>query len=359
MRKTLHLRAENPADVRRAAELLRDGRLVAFPTETVYGLGANALLPWSVEGIFVAKGRPSWDPLIVHLAEPQRLAEVARVEGDLAERVRALAGAFWPGPMTLLLPRTEAIPDLVTAGRALVGCRVPGHAVAQSVLRLAGVPVAAPSANRFGHISPTTAEHVLDDLAGRIDAVLDGGPCPVGVESTVLDPGVTPMVLYRAGAVSPEAIRSATGVAVVNFTEGRDDERQTAPASLPSPGVGLRHYAPDVVVQLTEGSPGALWAAARVLAQRGMRPGVLLPRSWPVYEGEATVVRWGEWNDAASLAAGLFAGLRELEQKGVQTIVCPLPDPGGLRDALRDRLGKAAKPRDVQPGEADARAAKA
>ncbi|MGI4829200.1 MAG: L-threonylcarbamoyladenylate synthase, partial [Janthinobacterium lividum] len=207
MPETLLLRADQPGHIQRAAEILRCGGLVAFPTETVYGLGAHALSSEAVGKIFEAKQRPAWDPLIVHIADPLQMKEIARLQAELATRVRLLSDAFWPGPLTLLLPRTAVVPDEVTAGRPLVGVRWPSHPVAQALLQAAGVPVAAPSANRFGHVSPTTAQHVLHDLDGRIDAVLDGGATTVGIESTVLDPTQTPMMLYRAGAVTPEMLR--------------------------------------------------------------------------------------------------------------------------------------------------------
>ena len=342
MKKTLHLRAADAEDVQRAAGILRRGGLVAFATETVYGLGANAFSEEAVAGIFAAKGRPAWDPLIVHLADAVRLPEIARIEGPLKDRVEALVDAFWPGPLTLLLPRTPAVPDAVTARRPLVGVRVPAHPAALALLRAAGLPIAAPSANRFGHTSPTTAEHVLADLDGRIDAVLDAGPCAVGVESTVLDPGTTPMAVYRAGAVTADQIASVCGVPAALFAPA--DALEGTPASLPSPGVGIRHYAPEVPVRLTAGEAGVLWAEVLRLEGRGLRVGVLLPGDWPMHAGEDTVAeRWGVWTDAGTLATGLFAGLRALENRNVDVIVCPLPEEGGVRDALRDRLMKAAR----------------
>jgi L-threonylcarbamoyladenylate synthase len=335
------LRAENAADVKRAAEMLREGKLVAFATETVYGLGANALSAEAVARIFAAKGRPSWDPLIVHVADVGEIGQVAVVEGALRERVEQMARAFWPGPLTLLLPKVEAIPASVTAGRPLVGVRVPAHPAAQALLRAAGVPVAAPSANRFGHTSPTTAEHVMADLGGRIDAVLDAGPTTVGVESTVVDATQTPMVLYRPGAVTAEQLRAATGVEVEVFVAAK--ERQ-APESLPSPGVGIRHYAPRARVVLIPSTDLVTLANAGATQQLlGSMVAFLLPSGWPSPLSGAFVFDWGEWNDPAELARNLFAGLRELDATGAETIVVPLPPPGDLYDAIRDRLMKAAR----------------
>ncbi len=344
MPRTLRLRAEHSADIAEAAAILRSGGLVAFPTETVYGLGANALSAAAVQGIFAAKRRPTWDPLIVHLPDTAGLPHVATLGGEIETRMRLLESAFWPGALTLLLPRSAAILDAVTAGRAKVGVRIPSHPVAQSLLRAAGLPLAAPSANRFGHISPTTAQHVLDDLDGRIDAVLDGGPTAVGLESTVLDPGETPMLVYRAGAVTREMIERATGVAVKSFVSAQ--EASATPQSLPSPGVGIRHYAPDAHLILSGSSVDLLEAEIARAREGGGRIGVLLPRNWQLRDEDGLHIKpWGDWGDEPSLAAEVFGGLRALEAQGVNTIVCPLPPCGGLGDALRDRLSKASRPR--------------
>ena len=342
MPQTLHLDATIPSDIAHAAELLRQGRLVAFATETVYGLGANALSSAAVAAIFAAKQRPAWDPLIVHIATIDQLPAITEISATLAPRIRLLTDAFWPGPLTLLLPRNAAIPDAVTAGRELVGVRVPSHPAAQALLRAAGVPIAAPSANLFGHTSPTTAAHVLADLNGRIDAVLDAGPTTVGVESTVLDPTQTPMVLYRPGAVTAEQITAATRVTVETFTPAATT---STPESLPSPGVGLRHYAPRATLHLVEGTAAALAAARNAARLPTEAIGLLLPLDWSLeLETVAVIQPWARWDDPDALAATLFAGLRALDDRGVQLILAPLPPPGGLRDALRDRLQKAARP---------------
>ena len=337
MIKTLRLNAADAADLNHAADLLRTGKLVAFPTETVYGLGAHALDPEAVAGIFAAKGRPAWDPLITHVADRAELRALVTLPGDLEERVGVLTARFWPGPLTLLLPRTTAVPDAVTAGRPLVGVRMPAHPVAQALLARAGVPVAAPSANSFGHTSPTTAEHVLADLDGRIDAVLDGGATEVGVESTVLDPAT--MTLFRPGAVTPAQLAEATGLSVHIFAP---TSTAAEPASLPSPGVGIRHYAPRATLRLVEPDPEALEQAARREQAAGRKAGLLLPAGWPAPEGLPTF-SWGRWGDAPQQARRLFAGMRALDAQGVEVILVPLPAPGGLNDALRDRLEKAAR----------------
>jgi L-threonylcarbamoyladenylate synthase len=342
---TLHLDANHQADIDRAAGLLREGKLVAFATETVYGLGANALSPAAVGGIFAAKQRPSWDPLIVHLASVDQLATVADVPPEITQRVAALAAAFWPGPLTLLLPRKAAIPDAVTAGRPLVGVRVPAHPAAHALIAAAGLPIAAPSANLFGHTSPTTAAHVLADLDGRIDAVLDAGPTTIGVESTVLDPTRTPMVVYRPGAITLEQIAAATGVAVRLFEPNAISSAQ--PQSLPSPGVGLRHYAPRARLVLIEtsqdeGLSHMLLDQNRLEQVAGLRVGLMLPDGWALLP-ESSTFSWGPWADLDELARRLFAGLRLLDERGVDVILAPLPPPGGVADAIRDRLQKAAR----------------
>ena len=334
-------------DLARAAELLRAGGTVAFPTETVYGLGANALDAAAVAKIFAAKRRPSWDPMIVHVEGRAMLERVAAVPaGDEGRVVARLMEAFWPGPLTLLLPRTAAVPDSVTAGRPLVGVRSPSHPVARELIRLAGVPVAAPSANRFGGMSPTTAAHVLADLDGRIDAVLDGGATSVGVESTVLD--VAARAIYRPGAVTAAMIAEVIGeevrvVSAAGVVEEEADSsaalRNDKGAGLASPGMGMRHYAPRARLVLAAGQEEMLREVANHAAAE---VGVMLPDGWDA-GGVGAVFRWGAWDDAETLARRLFAGLRTLDARGVKAIVCPLPAIGGLRDALRDRLEKAAR----------------
>ncbi len=240
--KTERLRASGvtgTTGISRAVELLRTGGMVAFPTETVYGLGANALDAAAVEKIFRAKERPGWDPLIVHVEGDAMLERVAALSEDLRGPAKALMKAFWPGPLTILLPRTAEVPDAVTAGRALVGVRMPAHPVARELIRLAGLPIAAPSANLFGRPSPTTAAHVLADLDGRIDAVLDGGQTTVGVESTVFDLGAR--AIYRPGAVTAEMIAQVIGDEIQVTAAADVPCRPAAPESLPSPGMGMRH----------------------------------------------------------------------------------------------------------------------
>ncbi|MGB0082983.1 MAG: L-threonylcarbamoyladenylate synthase [Terracidiphilus sp.] len=344
--KTLHLTVdperleahEAVEALDRAAAILRAGGLVALPTETVYGLGANALDRAAVERIFAAKSRPAWDPIIVHIASEAMLEGLVE---EIPTAARRLMQQFWPGPLTLLLRRGRAVPDVVTAGRPLVGVRIPSHPVALELIRRAGVPVAAPSANRFGHISPTTAQHVLDDLNGRIDAVVDAGPSQRGVESTVLDPST--MMIYRPGAVTAEQIRAVAGPVELYRSTGA--LRETPAEALPSPGVGIRHYAPRARLVLVDAPPEELATRLAEIARgiRGERIGVMLPDGVNVPGGlaECRVVAWGAWSKPDEMAHDLYAGLRALDQQGCTVILCPLPAAEGIGAAIRDRLNKA------------------
>ncbi len=338
-----------------AAEILRSGGLVAFPTETVYGLGANALDAQAVEKIFQAKQRPAWDPLIVHISNRAMLPSVvagASCGDALTASARALISAFWPGPLTLLLPRADTVPLIVTAGRPLVGVRMPSHPVAKALIAVAGIPIAAPSANRFGCTSPTRADHVLEDLEGRIDAVLDGGETAHGLESTVVDASQQPVILYRPGVISLEEIRHVCGQAVQWKPTGTEDRKLT-PESMPSPGLEIRHYAPRASLVLIGGVPAEQPAALRRAVDQAISEeksiGILLPASFlpealaPSILDKVVVFDWGDWADAPTLAHRLFAGLRQLDAAGVDVIFCPLPPAAGLGVAIQDRLLKAAK----------------
>ncbi|MGC1869353.1 MAG: L-threonylcarbamoyladenylate synthase [Acidobacteriaceae bacterium] len=332
-----------------AAEVIRSGGTVAFPTETVYGLGANALNPAAVEKIFLAKQRPSWDPMIVHISDRDMLAKITiRVPGNAQQKIDALMDQFWPGPLTILLPKQPAVPSVVTAGRELVGVRMPAHPVALALIDAANLPIAAPSANRFGHTSPTTAQHVLEDLDGRIDLVLDSGPAWCGVESTVIEVRDHEFILYRPGAIPAEEIESIAGPLVL-YRSAKTGAMP--PESLPSPGVDMRHYAPNAGVVLldisehTENTRRKLWLhAVQEQLDTAQKIGVLLPAEWPLPDGFSGIhFAWGNWEDDQELAQRLFAGLRTLDAMGAQIILCPLPADSGLGAAIRDRLLKAAR----------------
>ncbi len=325
-----------------AAGILRAGGLVALPTETVYGLGANALDKSAVDAIFKAKQRPAWDPVIVHVADESTLEALVH---DIPAAARRLMQAFWPGPLTLLLPRSPLVSDNVTAGRPFVGVRMPAHPVALSLIRQAGVPVAAPSANLFGRISPTTAAHVLHDLDGRIDAVLDAGPTAHGLESTVLDPCQSPMRIYRPGAITLDQLRAIAGP--VELIQGSSELLKTPREALPSPGVGLRHYAPKARLILVEANAADLGLRLAQAAE-GVQAepyGIMQPADiqLPAELTRVPKFPWGRWSDPALMARSLYAGLHALDAVGCAVILCPLPPPEGIGTAIRDRLKKAAE----------------
>ncbi|MEM9248978.1 MAG: L-threonylcarbamoyladenylate synthase [Pseudomonadota bacterium] len=306
------------AGIARAVALLRAEDAVAFPTETVYGLGADARSDTAVARIYEAKRRPRFNPLIVHVASPAMAEQYGRLEGSAL----ALAEAFWPGPLTLILPvrSSGGIGDLVTAGLETVGLRVPAAPVARRLLEAFGGPVAAPSANPSGRVSPTTAAHVLEGLEGRIPAVLDGGPCVVGVESTIVECNAVARVL-RPGGVPSEALRRVLGDGLVEEGPGHP-EQVTAPGQLAS------HYAPGKPVRLAAEAPrdGEVWL--------GFGPG-------RAHRG----VNLSRQGDLSEAAAGLFAALRRLDaMDGAGIAVAPIPDVG-LGVAINDRLRRAAAPR--------------
>ena len=324
-----------PEALERAAALLRAGDLVAFPTETVYGLGADARNGRAVAGIFAAKGRPRFNPLICHFPD----AEAAFAEVVADERARSLAERFWPGPLTLVLPRRRGskVDLLTTAGTETMAVRVPAHPLARELLRRAGTPVAAPSANPSGRVSPTTAEHVLQGLGGRIAAVLDGGACAVGLESTVLNLAGGQPSLLRPGGVTVEAIEDVIGAFHDPQLEEEVEEMLALLArqqGLPSPGMLRSHYAPGLPVRLEArhlDPHEALLAFGRPL------PGARL--AWNL----------SERGDLAEAASRLFAGLRFLDEEGSRlglAGIAAMPVPAaGLGEAINDRLRRAAAPR--------------
>lgn len=306
-----------------AAALLRTGGIVAMPTETVYGLAASAFDARAVARVFEAKRRPSFDPLIVHIAD---LSDLPRVAAEVPEAAQAVAERFWPGPLTLVLPKRSEIPDIVTSGLATVGVRLPDHPMARALIRAAGVPLAAPSANPFGYISPTTAEHVREQLGDAVDAILDGGPCRVGVESTILAwPGGHPALL-RAGGTPVEALEEVAGPI------GRPAPRMpTAPQD--APGQLPRHYSPRTPLSL-EATPADFPAGAR-LGWLGLRAP---DEAWRFAAMEVL----SETGDLREAAAGLFAAMHRLDALGLDAVIArPVPDEG-LGRAVNDRLRRAA-----------------
>lgn len=316
-------------ELARAVELLRAGAVIGLPTETVYGLAADIAQPEAVRSVFSIKGRPSGHPLIVHLLDESWLGRYCT--GELA-RARRLAQAFWPGPLTMILPRDPSqVSDLVTGGLDTVAVRVPGHPVALEVIRGLGRPVAAPSANRFGGVSPTTRQHVLADLGSDVPLVLDGGACGIGLESTIVDLSRERAYLLRPGYVTREQISEILGEPVL-------DDDGYGPAA---PGTLESHYAPAARVVLSEASQ--VWELARALARRSKVGVLALLGTTPPADLDVELYEVRGGLEAA--AHELYAGLRELDALGCEVIVSPVPALQGIGVALVDRLGRAAAPR--------------
>lgn len=324
-----------PGILREAAAVLRGGGLVAFPTETVYGLGADALNAEAVRRIYEAKGRPPRNPIIVHVRSTVHARELAERWPPSAQ---ALAEQFWPGPITLVVKKRPCVPDIVTAGRDTVALRCPNHAVALALLEVAGCPIAAPSANRSERLSPTTAEHVSHSLCWRIDMILDGGSTRVGLESTVVDLTSSPPRLLRPGAITLDALRGVCGAIEFDVKSVGQDEGYS------SPGQMDRHYAPRTRLVCSDVSSADATVAAEVKA--GHRVG------WLCWKGAACdVTTKGESSgasvmempaDAESFAARLYAALHELDAAGLDVIVATLPPDLEIWRAIRDRLRRAA-----------------
>jgi len=330
----LDANAPEAAAISIASRTILAGGLVAFPTETVYGLGANALDAAAVAKIFAAKGRPGTDPLIAHIAGFDQLPLVARDVPDLA---RKLAQRFWPGPLTLVLKKSGGIPDNMTAGLDTVALRLPDHPVALALLRAAAVPIAAPSANKFSRPSPTCAQHVLDDLAGLVDILLDAGPTSIGVESTILSLVDDPPRLLRPGGVSLEALRAVCPA--LEYAPHFLGDDQLAPA----PGAMLRHYSPRARLLLFAGDDEAAVSAA-------MRAEIVGRDNVGLLASDADALQFADLNiptetlgsNAEEAALRLFAAMRALDRRGLDTIVARAPKKQGLGLALWDRLLRAA-----------------
>lgn len=329
--KTLHLTAEG---VDRAAALLRAGGLVGIPTETVYGLGANGLDAGAVERIFQAKGRPQDNPLILHIPSPQWLERYCR---DIPPQAWTLAERFWPGPLTMILKRRALVPDVVTAGLDTVGMRCPAHPLCRAILLAAQVPVAAPSGNLSGRPSPTMAEHMLADMDGRIDAVVDGGPCAVGVESTIVDLTCSPPRLLRPGGISLERLRQALGQVEVD----RAVRRPARPGERPrAPGMKYRHYAPKAPMTVVRGRPED--TADYIASHAPPGSGVLCFQEFcPRFSGRV-VFSLGPAEDREEQARRVFDALRRFDGTPVEEIWAQEPGEQGLGLAVVNRLDKAA-----------------
>lgn len=323
-----------PEDAAAAARVIRSGGLLGIPTETVYGLGADGLDPAAVGRIFEAKGRPQDNPLILHIPSADWLERCCE---DIPAEAKTLAARFWPGPLTLVLKRKPAVPDATTAGLDTVGMRCPDCAVTREIISLAGVPVAAPSGNTSGRPSPTTAADMLEDMDGRIEAIVDAGPCSVGVESTILDLTVTPPRLLRPGGVTLEALEAVLGEVAVDESV----RRLMGPGERPkAPGMKYRHYAPRAPVTVVKGSPDE--TAGYIAARMGEQSGVICFDEYKGCFRGHPVETIGPAADQAEQARRIFDALRAFDRRTVSDIWAQSPDDSGIGLAVTNRLNKAA-----------------
>lgn len=321
------LPAAHPAAIPLAAEIIRAGGLVAFPTETVYGLGADALNADAVARIFEAKQRPQFDPLIVHIAEHPALATLVP---QLSSAAHQLIKRFWPGPLTLIVPKHPVVPDLVTAGLPTVAIRMPAHPVAQALIREAGVPIAAPSANPFGYVSPTTAQHVHEGLGDKVDLILDGGPCAIGVESTILSMVGTSPELLRPGSITLAELREVLGPII------RTSSADAAPVA---PGQSARHYATYTPITILP-APGN-WPALQPRERAGL---LALSTAGDVDSQFCAVEVLSASGDLREAARHLFAALRRLDALNLDRLYAEPCEEQGLGLAIMDRLRRCAVP---------------
>ncbi|MCL4430258.1 MAG: L-threonylcarbamoyladenylate synthase [Chloroflexi bacterium] len=343
--KTLLLKvdAENPdaAKIQTAAEIICKGGLVAFPTETVYGLGADALNPAAVLALFEAKKRPLDNPPIVHVADPK---EVCRLVEKVPPKAQLLMEKFWPGPLTLIFKHSSIVPNVTVAGLDTIAIRMPKHKVALELIKQSRRPIAAPSANLAGKPSPTTAQHVYEDLNGRIDAILDGGATNIGVESTVVDLSVDPPVLLRPGGTSFEALKKVLGdIKLHAFVQA---EQELSLQEIRSPGMKHKHYAPKAQVVLVEGNVPAVIAKVKELAEsyrlKGEKVGILTTDETQAAYKADVVKSLGSRYNLATIAQNLFRLLREVDAENVNVIIAEGVSSEGLGLAVMNRLRKAS-----------------
>ena len=332
------VKSVSPESIKEAAQLIRKGELVGMPTETVYGLGANALDEEAVKKIFEAKGRPGDNPLIVHVSSLEEIPPLVREIPDAAKR---LMEAFWPEPMTLILPKSEKIPSCVSAGLDTVGIRLPASEAARDLIRESGCPIAAPSANRSGRPSPTTARHVFEDMDGRIPMILDGGDSEVGVESSVIDATGEVPVILRPGGITPEMVEEVLGSVAV-------DEHVMSPLAegdiVRSPGMKYKHYAPKAKTVIFDGKAenviAAICARYDAAAAAGETPAIL---GFDEHDfGGRTRISLGSVKRPQEAAARLFAALRELDERGETVALCEAVEATGIGLAVMNRMGRAA-----------------
>ena len=320
--------------IREAAEIIKRGGLLGIPTETVYGLGANGLDPQAVAAIFEAKGRPQDNPLILHVPTVEWLERYCE---DIPDTAYALARRFWPGPLTIILKRKPIVPDIVTASLNTVGMRCPDHTVCRAIIGLADVPVAAPSGNTSGRPSPTTAAHMLDDMDGKIDGIVDGGPCCVGVESTIIDLTLTPPRLLRPGGITLEQLQEVLGEVAVDSAVKRLLDAGEKPRA---PGMKYRHYAPKAPVTVVKGDAGKTAAYIAAHAEEGS--GIICFDEFTHLFTRHTVMKLGMASDKVAQAQHVFDALRYFDGTDVSEIWAQCPDDSGLGLAIANRLNKAA-----------------
>ena len=332
--ETLLLSASDAATAATAATIIKSGGLVAIPTETVYGLGANGLDPKAVAKIFEAKGRPQDNPLILHVSKTEEIENFCH---SIPESAYKLAEKFWPGPLTMVLPARDTVPKCTTAGLPTVAVRCPDNAVTREIIRLSGCPIAAPSANISGKPSTTTAEHVMHDHNGKIDAVVDGGPCRVGLESTIVDLTEDRPRLLRPGGITPEQLLEVLGDLVVDKAVTAQIDKD---AVVKAPGMKYRHYAPDCQVVIVSGSREKAAAYIKAHYEAGDRV-LCFEEELSLYEG-CDPLSYGKEAEVETLSAGLFAALRILDDPSIGMVFARCPVGGGVAYAVQNRLKKAA-----------------
>ncbi len=313
--------------IHKAAGIIQAGGLVAFPTETVYGLGADALNPRAVKKIFLVKKRPFWDPILVHIADKKDLEMLTKNVPNVAYK---LIEKFWPGPLSLRLYKSAKIPKVVTAGLDTVVIRMPSNKIALDLIKASKTPIAAPSANLFSRPSPTSANHVLEDLNGRIELILDGGDSAVGVESTVLDLTTKTPTILRQGGVTQEQLEKLLGKVLLTKNASKKA----------SPGAFKKHYSPKTKLVTCEGTPKDL--QKKINKNKKKKIGIMLPKNWQtLYPKSAEVFNWGDFNNTKQLAKNLYKGLRYLDTKKLDIIIAPKPPAGGFGSTILDKLKRA------------------
>lgn len=323
-----------------AGRVIREGGLVVFPTETVYGLGANALDGEAARGIFTAKGRPADNPLIIHIYKTEQLPEIVKEVNEVA---RKAIDAFWPGPLTLIMDKSHNVPDTVTAGLNTVAVRMPRHDVAIALLKTAEVPIAAPSANVSGKPSPTKVEHVIFDMDGKVDIIIDGGPCDVGLESTILDTTTVPPVLLRPGGITLEMLRSVLGEVALDKGLLKKEDMDFKPRA---PGMKYTHYSPDADVTIVKGHAekvaNFINEKLDICREKGIKAGVLTTDETKKLYGDSFFISAGSRENPITIAENLFDCLREFDKQGIEVVYAEAVDNNGIGLAIMNRLNKAA-----------------